>query len=352
MQPNDTSPIRIAGLDILRALAIVCVIGGHWQLNTDFKQTPFDNPMMFVMGMLLSFAFIGVPLFLMLTGYLNINKTTPDKKYYKGIWRVLIAYAFFSVVTILFRKYYLGHDKSTFQWIHSILSFEAIPYAWYIEMWIGLFLLTHFLNKLWHAIENKRQRQILIGVLFACTSLPDFTNRYGMHLLPEYWMKAAYPLLCFFIGTYLRTYQPTFKKIYLIGIITALCMFNPITSVLFAPGQPMAYLGGSPNGIITIPIAVCTFLLFYKSNIANKPIKSLTTKISLLTLNMYLCAYLFVHLIYPIWKENIGDLQSELVPLYIPIILSLLIGTFIMLDVMIFVLIYTKQQRQKFLIIR
>lgn len=169
---------RVAGLDILRVMAIACVIGGHYFLNanTDFNQTPFNTSIMFLLGMLQTYTAIGVPVFLMLTGYLNLNKTEPSCKYYRGIWRVLIAYLFFSVLTILFRKYYLGQEKSIFHWCHAIAYFAAIPYGWYIEMWIGLFLLTPFLNKLWHAIDTKRHRQLLIVTLFLCSSVPHFTN--------------------------------------------------------------------------------------------------------------------------------------------------------------------------------
>lgn len=326
---EGNSQKRICGLDSLRALAIICVIGGHYFLNTDYDATPLNNPLLFILGTLYSFTQIGVPIFMMLTGYLNLNKIESDKKYFKGIWKVLIAYVFFSVVTILFRKYYLGHEKSMFQWMHSILSFDAIPYSWYIEMWIGLFLLTPFLNKLWHAIENKSQRQILLVILFICTSLPDFTNRYGLHLLPDYWRGAAYPLLTFYLGAYIRTYQPSFNSIKLIGIIVGLCLINPVTSMILAYGKPMFHPAGSPSGIVVIPIAVCTFLLFYRTDIKAKPVKSMITKISLLSLDMYLVAYLFDQWFYPIWKRYLGPTQSDLAPFYILIILSLVIGTFL-----------------------
>lgn len=282
-----------------------------------------------MLGMLQTFTMIGVPLFLMLTGYLNLNKTEPSRKYYCGIWRVLIAYLFFSVLTILFRKYYLDHEKSIIKWGLEITSFSAIPYGWYIEMWIGLFLLTPFLNKLWYAIEPRRHRQILIVTLFCCASLPDFTNRYGIHLLPAYWSTAAYPLLCFYIGAYIRDYHPKFRAIGLIGIITALCLFNPVVSIIIANGKPMMHLQGGPAGIVSIPIAICTFLLFYRTDISNVPVRFLITKISLLSLDMYLVAYVFDQWLYPIWKDVVGSTQSELGIWYIPIVLSLLTGTFL-----------------------
>lgn len=327
---NTALQRRVAGLDIIRALAIVCVIGGHYFINTDFNSTPFNTPLMFGLGMLQTFTLIGVPLFLLLTGYLNINKIVPDKKYFKGIWRVIIAYVVFSILTIVFRKYYLGESRSTIKWILSIFSFQAIPYSWYIEMWIGLFLLTPFLNKLWHACDDKRHRQILIAVLFLTAALPDFTNRYGLHLLPGYWVNATYPLLCFFLGTYIRTYQPSFSGKKLGTVIICLCLINPILSNILAYGKPMLHLAGGPGGVVSIPLAVCTFLLLYKRGLVNKPLKRAVIQISIMSLNMYLAAYLSDQLLYPIWKENIGVSQAQLGLWYPAIILSLVLCNFIL----------------------
>lgn len=324
---GGNSKNRVIGLDLLRVLAIVCVIGGHYFINTDFNKTPFDNPMMFVLGLFQTFTLIGVPLFLMLTGYLNLNKTEPTRSYYNGIWKVLIAYLFFSIVTILFRIHYLGQEKSVMQWVHSILSFDAIPYAWYIEMWIGLFLLTPFLNRLWHSIETKRHRQILIAILFASSAIPDLLNRYGMHLVPGYWVNAAYPLLCFYLGSYIRTYSPTFKAMTLIGLITGLCLINPVMSILIAKGQPMTHLHGGPGGVVSISIAILSFLLFYQRDIKAQIIRGLITKISILSLNMYLVAALFDMLLYPVWYDFIGTEQKALAPFYLLIVTSLLTGT-------------------------
>lgn len=320
---------RVAGLDILRAMAIVCVIGGHYFINTDFNSTPFDSPLLFLLGMLQTFSLIGVPLFLMLTGYLNINKTDVNHKYYKGIWRVLIAYLVFSVLTIAVREVYFDEHKSLLKWTLEITSFNAISSAWYIEMWIGLFLLTPFLNRLWHSLESKRVRQVLIVTLFSCASLPDFTNRYGVELLPEYWRAAAYPLLTFYLGCYLRSYQPKVKTIRLVTAITALCLFNPVATLVLAHGRPMMHLQGSPMGIVVIPLAVCVFLLLYRRDIGNRPLKSLVTRMSLVSLEMYLAAYIFDRLVYPLWYEAAGGTQAELAPLYVPIVLSLTAATFV-----------------------
>lgn len=203
---------RLAGLDIIRCLAIFSVIAGHFfVLNTPFRETIFDASGMFGQGLVyLLFNATGVPLFIMMTGYLNAHKVECNRKYYKGMKRVLISYLLFSVITILFRKYYLYEDLTWIQWGLKILDFSAIPYGWYIEMWIGLYLLTPFLNLLYKAIPTQKQKLILLVTLYVLTALPDLLNRYGLHLVPGFW-QSVFPLTYFFIGSYVREYEPELK---------------------------------------------------------------------------------------------------------------------------------------------
>lgn len=80
---------RSFGLDLTRAFAIFAVIGGHFfSIHTEFRNSPLTDLSMLMQGIAQSVLGCGVPLFIMLTGYLNVNKT-PNKKYYSGIWRVL-----------------------------------------------------------------------------------------------------------------------------------------------------------------------------------------------------------------------------------------------------------------------
>lgn len=120
---------RVTSLDIVRVVAIVCVIGGHFFINADLDHTPMDNPLMFSMAVLETFTHIGVPLFMMLTGYLNMNKTEISRSYFSGIWRVLIPYLVFSVITIAVRELYFGEHKRPALWVLDITSFSAICYA-------------------------------------------------------------------------------------------------------------------------------------------------------------------------------------------------------------------------------
>lgn len=303
---------RICGLDLIRVCAIFFVIAGHFfSLNTSFRNVPFTGISMFIQSMMNSIFSVGVPLFIILTGYLNINKT-PTKKYYKNMIRVLVAYVIFSIATIAFRKFYLGENLSLVQWTLKILNYSAIPYAWYIEMWIGLALLTPFLNYLWKAIPSLKEKLLLIVSLFVMTSLPDLCNRYGMYIFPAYFAKACYPLMFYFIGTFIREYQPTIKSLYGVIIILAMALITPLFNIIIYRGtHDIVEVCGGPGGVFYPWIAIVIFLMLYRRDIQVKPIKKWITHCSMVSLEMYLCCYIFDQLYYPWFKERFFETQSQ-----------------------------------------
>lgn len=142
-----------------------------------------------------------------------------------------MAYLIFSVLTILFRIYYYGEDCSIIQWVLSIFDYSAIKYAWYIEMWIGLALLAPFLNYLWRAIPTMREKLLLIGVLFLLVSFPNTVNS-RVYLFPGYFEIVCYPLMFYFMGAFIREYQPTINSWFGFSSIFLISMLNPIATLV------------------------------------------------------------------------------------------------------------------------
>ena len=317
---KGNSSSRICGLDLIRVCAIFFVIAGHFLLlNTSYANAPIQNVSIFVQRMMMSVFYVSVPLFMMLTGYLNINKT-PTKKYYKGMIRVLVAYLFFSIVTIAFRKYYLGEELSLVQWVLKIFNYSAIPYAWYIEMWIGLALLTPFLNYLYHAIPTMKQKLLLIATLFVMTSLPNTIND-RVELLPDYFHVACYPLLYYFMGSFIREYQPTIKVWLGWTIIFLVSLFNPVVTLLLAgPNSADFGFGGMAMGGCSVFIAVAIFLMLYRTDISVPSVKRWVTHCSMVSLEMYLCCYMFDQLYYPWFKEHFFVSQAQFLPWFFVIV--------------------------------
>lgn len=316
---------RNAGLDLVRCIAILFVIAGHFFLHTQFKTTVFSGVSMFIQGMGLTLFKINVALFMILTGYLNINKRI-ERKYYCNGLRVILSYIFISVVIILFRRYFNGEDYTWLQWILKITDFSAIPYAWYIEMWIGLFLLTPFLNILWHNIETKRHKHILLFTLYLLTALPDFFNRYGVSLAPGWW-ENVFPLEFYFLGAYVREYRPDIPKWKLCLAILAICLVNPVFNVLFIRNHSMIQIVGDGNGLFGIPLAVMVFLLLSRCEIKNNMLRKVIALVSVLSLDMYLFSWMFDDLVYG-YVNSLGMNQQQLGLLFFAIVGTVFVLSF------------------------
>lgn len=303
---------RFLGIDIVRTIAIFSVIAGHfWVLNTPYRKVDFDGSFsMFVQGMGYFFFEIGVPLFLLMTGYLNYKKVSFDKKYLKGILKVIYSYLFFSALTYLFRTYYLHENIGMVGGIKKTLDFSLIPYAWYIEMWIGLYLITPFLNLGYQAISNRGQKKVLIILLYLMTALPDFCNRYGMHLVPGFW-SSLYPIMFFMIGRYVREYNPKFSFKILGGAALLPCLINPLFGIFVVTDRSLMQIAGGFSGLFGTIQGVAVFLLLYKRDVQNTVAKWCINKIALLSLDIYLSCYMVDQLVYPIFLSHFYQSQQQ-----------------------------------------
>ncbi len=319
---------RASNLDFIRTLAITFVVASHFFLHTPFNTTPFSGLEMFLLGIGQTLFMTNVCLFMMLTGYLNGNKQV-SRKYYRSGLRILVSYLLFSVLTILFRKYYMHEDYSWSQWAMKITDFSAIPYGWYIEMWIGLFLLTPFLNILWHGIDSKRHRQVLIATLFIMCALPDFTNRYGLYLMPGYWVQAASPLIYFFLGCYFREYQPIANLKLLGSVIIALCLVNPLLSLILMPGHTMLHIIGGHRGIVVVPLTVLVSLMCYKSEFKSERAKRILQSISSASLDMYLVSFIFDALYYPLVRDYLFGGQTPFLLTFLVTVPLVLLSSYV-----------------------
>lgn len=315
---------RFQGIDLLKCIAIFTIPAQHFfSLHTHFRETPFDTTSMFIQSIGFEFFLIGVPLFIAITGYLS-KQTEPTWAYYKKGLKVLVPYILISVIYIFFRKLH-QHEKISFlQCVEMILGFNAISYAWYIEMWIGLYLLAPFLNILYNKISTHKTSIILVSTLYAMTYLPLTLNREGFHFLPDYWVCIS-PLTCYYIGSHIRKFgcNSNLRNLYIIIFIAILT--EPIINLLFFKGQPYRYILGIY--LLIVPEMTAVFILLHKWETRRTWLQKLLALISNHTLEMYLYCAMCDMILYPYfmrWFEN----QSQFGLFFLIIIPLELIATF------------------------
>ena len=268
--------------------------------------TPITDTNLSFQGVLMSLFYVSVPLFVLLTGYLHRRKRYNEinLKTFKGIWKVINPYIFYSVLFFLFRIFYLNQDFSAFQYLKSLLNFTAIPYGWYVELYIGLFLLMPFLNILFEKLETKKNRLFLIGICIFNSSIPLFINRGGLQVFPNYFDIIG-AITFYFVGSYIAEYKPKIKKIFLVLGIIALCLYDAGVSLVL--NKSFSPVGGQVWSIYYLAIASALFLILYDLKCNSK----ILSKLSIYTLDIYLCCGMFDILYYPFFKNLFFESQQQ-----------------------------------------
>lgn len=165
---------RILYLDVLKILAILFVIYNH----THMYVMPFGNLGIFIRLTLFSICKVAVPLFIMTSGALLLNRKTSYKKVFtKRIVRVFIAYV---ISCIFFCIFYKKNPLKIIFYIWSGGNYNYIPYwGWYIYMLIGLYIVLPFLQKMLKGFKEKDYKIfILLFVIIASFMefIPSFSS--------------------------------------------------------------------------------------------------------------------------------------------------------------------------------
>ncbi len=304
---------RNISLDLIRSIAVISVISVHFFLNSGFYMTPLSGKLMFISTVMRTAFMVCVPLFLLLTGYL-MNKKELSKKYYGGIKKTLFIYLLSTVVMLIYMAYYKGMPITLKDAFKNILSYNQ--YSWYIAMYIGLFLLIPFLNLIYNGLKTNGQKRVLLVTLFSITVLPTITNTASFMILPTWW-TTLYPITYYFFGAYISEHKDeVYLPLWLNFILILLAVFGFGAIKFFS--QKGEFFTVTPTvdwyGYMTFFTAILTFLFLARLKLEKipKPIKIVISKISDLSLGIYLISWLFDDLYYPWLFEKIPTMPQRL----------------------------------------
>ena len=309
------------------------------------------GPLFFLMIWMKTLFSACVPLFMILTGYLMSRKTL-SRGYYKGIRKTLVVFVLASVVCMFFKSIHnVPAAKSAFyaadfgamfqaigasgkfgikQYILSIFDFSGANYSWYVEMYIGLFLMAPFLNLAYNKLETKRKKQVLVATFVFLTILPSLFNNFSFDtaswwlnphenvtiqkLIPAFYVS-VYPLAYYFTGAYIREYGVKLKTrsmLPLLGILLFLfTAFNYYRSYgdKFNSGGWIYWYGFEPYAVATL-----LFVLLSRVKTGNwhPRVRWAMWKVSDLVFGAYLLSFIFDSLIYTELNKQIPSIYDKI----------------------------------------
>lgn len=320
---------RDTSMDIIRVVAVFFVVSIHFFLNNGYYSENHNGMNMYIMCNMRTLFSVCIPLFLLLTGYL-MSKKTLCKKYYAGIVKILLIYLMSGIACVLFKRRYLNLDVDLKTAVMELMEFTIAPYGWYIEMYIGLFLIIPFLNILYNGISNQKHKKVLLITFFSITVLPtlfnifSFTSEQLWHnpgetdiitkILPNWW-AVLYPITYYFVGAYIREYGLKIKTpVAILLLVLALAGFGAFNffrsyNTVFESGDYISWGGIEP---FVMSIFIFTLLSRIKANRIPTWIRWVLWKMSDAALGVYLLSYIFDTIAYKKLLEAVPVMPERL----------------------------------------
>lgn len=301
---------RNPALDVVRCFALLCVISVHFFLNSGFYDEIVSGFSMFVMVLLRNFFMICVPLFMILSGYL-LNTKKISRSYFLKIFQTIGIYLLASLMCAAYRFFF---DRESFSFMGSIwglFTFSTATYSWYIEMYIGLFLLIPFLNLIYNHLSSQKHKKLLLLILLILTALPSVLNIWQFlniqwwiqpstspnhdYLVPDFWVE-IYPITFYFIGCYLKEYPLKIKRNVNLLFILLVALFSGIFNYYRSYGA--IFQDGLWNEYRSLLVTVQSVLVFNYLSMKDyssmgQRTRKVLSKVSAWSLGAYLCSWIF-----------------------------------------------------------
>lgn len=270
------------GLDIIRFIAMYFVIGFHATGFNKFKKNKIDNIILFLCGMHRYLTSTCDPLFMTLTGYLFRQKK-PVSSYFSKLIGLIIEYMLCSFIDLIFSIKYLKIEYTNESIINYFFRFGT-PYSWYINMYIGLFLLAPYLNMLFNCFKSVKEKFVFVIITVIIFSLPNSYLRCGWN----YW-GGSYPIMYYFIGSLIRDYQPKMNKMIIIIFIIVMDILQTLCRI-----YSKLIIVENVSNVGCVIISTLIFLLFYDLKAKNKNcVLKVFRDITDTSLSCFLLSYLF-----------------------------------------------------------
>lgn len=252
---------REPGLDLLRCFAAFLVVIAHSFLSNGYTIRAQVGVSMWLAGsvQLMSRCCIGI--FLMLTGYLQSRKTD-WRSCYRGLPSVILGYLLVAAISIPIRHFVFGDVQSLSTWMQRLFGFSGAYYGWYVEVYVGLTLLTPFINT---GLKHSSNQALfgLSAVLLVLTSLPGLTR---WVVVPGFW-TSLYPLSYYVLGAIFRRVQPKIKPLYgFVAAIVAAGLMGAVT-VLSTDGPFSEAMTWSFGDLGMVIVTVGLFAAMYRAKV-------------------------------------------------------------------------------------
>ena len=273
-------------IDILRIFAFVFIVMLH-TLNRQYGLTVWMSGYAVIS--------IGVNLFIMISGYLLLDRTETVKEFFrKRFFSILPLFIIFNIIYIYFYN-------------HSFITIKKIsaPHFWYIYMILGLYLLTPWLRKV---VQYAEKETFYVVVLwFLCNVFNPYMQFFRFPKIPFSHFPITGFIGYYILGYYLKKYRYKLEKIpfiCVIGVYITGFLISVLSTkyVLVTTGNRISDFFDK-NSLGTFFMSVSFFIFWIKFNFKNR--NKVIRMISDSTYFAYLIHIIILHYVIKISDEMI-----------------------------------------------
>ena len=273
-------------IDILRTFAFVFIVMLH-TLNRQYGLTVWMSGYAVIS--------IGVNLFIMISGYLLLDRTETVKEFFrKRFFSILPLFIIFNIIYIYFYN-------------HSFITIKKIsaPHFWYIYMILGLYLLTPWLRKVLQYAE--KETFYVVVLWFLCNVLNPYMQFFKFPKIPFSHFPITGFIGYYILGYYLKKYRYKLEKIpfiCVIGVYITGFLISVLSTkyVLVTTGNRISDFFDK-NSLGTFFMSVSFFIFWIKFNFKNR--NKVIRMISDSTYFAYLIHIIILHYVIKISDEMI-----------------------------------------------
>ena len=273
-------------IDILRIFAFVFIVILH-TLNRQYGLAVWMSGYAVIS--------IGVNLFIMISGYLLLDRTETVKEFFrKRFFSILPLFIIFNIIYIYFYN-------------HSFITIKKIsaPHFWYIYMILGLYLLTPWLRKILQYAE--KETFYVVVLWFLCNVFNPYMQFFRLPKIPFSHFPITGFIGYYMLGYYLKKYRYKLEKIpfiCVIGVYITGFFISVISTkyVLVTTGNRISDFFDK-NSLGTFFMSISFFVFWIKFNFKNR--NKVIRMISDSTYFAYLIHIIILHYVIKISDEMI-----------------------------------------------
>ena len=290
VQTNIKEKKRNIGLDILRIISMVMILFLHYLGKGSLLGETNNSTFYYILYYFLeAISIIAVNCYVLISGYFLVNSKFKWKKVLQ-LWGETIFYSisiYFLIVVVGLKEFEIKDA------IKSVLPIITKQY-WFVNVYLMMYILSPFLNKLINALEKKEFQKLLLILIVGFSVVSILPSGYTLDASGGYgiiWFVCLY-----LISSYIRLYgsplKISSKKYFIIFILCAvfitlemlvsdmLCKY--IERISFA-GKFLQY-----NNIIVLIQSLALFLCLKDLNLKSVRLTKTVTFLAPLTFAVYL----------------------------------------------------------------